>query len=113
MAEGIEKEDVEVRQLFQTVDWDRAVVREIRTVAKAKAMDDTFAVRGPNRLKKAADHTNRVMFKQVWLEARTAGFARFSIENVAESAFDHLPSRGRRVNWYFPLLHKVEGPNVI
>src|SRR5437763_11496878 len=113
MAEGVEKEDIKARQLFQTLGWYRAVVREISAVAKPKAMDDAFAVRSPNRVESAADHTNGVVFKQVWCETRTAGLARFSIEHVAESALDHLPSRGGCVNWYLPLLHKIEGPNVI
>src|SRR5690349_4550017 len=113
MPERVEKQDVEARQFFQTLGWNRAMVRKIRTVSKAKAVDDTFAMRGPNGLKKAADHTNRVGFKQVWLETWTAGFARFSIEHVAESAFDHFPSSGRCVNRYLSPLHKVEWPNVI
>ena len=113
MAERIEKEDVEARQLLETVGWDRTVVRQIGAVAKPKAMDDAFAVRSRNGVKSAADHTNRVVFKEVWLETRTAGFARFSIEHVAESALDHFPSRGRCVNRYDPFLHKVEWSNVV
>src|SRR5690242_509468 len=113
MPERVEKQDVEARQLFQTLGWNRAVVRQIGAVAEPKTMNDAFAVRSPNGVKSAADHTNRVVFKEVWREAWTAGFARFSIEHVAESAFDYLPSSGRCVNRYLALLHEIEWPNVI